>query len=453
MKTKKHTLTLAAIAISAFAFNTAASAQEAAPKTASKGKDAQPVSVAAPQRHRVEEEAPAEAKQGESWLDRESLFIANLAEGIVADHGFTPSVIWAGEQWSNVGGGLQRGTVWDSLFDLGFELDLSKLAGGNGLGRIGMNAFYFTKSKDFGEYFSAMSDPSNIFSGDMVRVFEIYYANEFETKFGNFGFRVGQLAADEDFMGLDYADIFLNSSFGAIPAVAGMERAGGGVAFSQYSLATLGMTLSYSVDNFDVIFGLYNGNAGDDVSSNHGFDYELEDVAFWYQLGYNYELGGLNGRVAFGGNYHSGKFENYSTGDSSFNYYSFYLNLQQDFYADEEGNAVVGGFARFAYAPQSDVAVVSMYADAGINWFAPIPGRDNDVFAFGVSAMKTQGSYRTASGDYSTETCLETTYRCQLTGFMSIQPTFQVYFNPATDSAEKERDTAYVVGARLEVVF
>ena len=57
--------------------------------------------------------------------------------------------------------------------------------------------------------------------------------NEFESKFGNFGFRIGQLAADEDFMRMDYSDVFLNSSFGAMPNVAPAQL------FSQYNVATL----------------------------------------------------------------------------------------------------------------------------------------------------------------------------------------------------------------------
>ena len=84
---------------------------------------------------------------------------------------------------------------------------------------------------------------------------------------GNIGFRIGQLAADEDFMGMDYSDVFLNSSLGAIPNVAPAQM------FSQYNVATLGIVVYYSYGNFDLTLGVYNGNVGADISSNNGFEY------------------------------------------------------------------------------------------------------------------------------------------------------------------------------------
>lgn len=104
-------------------------------------------------------------------------------------------------------------------------------------------------------------------AGNMARVFEIYYANEIETKFGNFGLRIGQLAADEDFMGMDYSDVFLNSSLGAMPNVAPVQL------FSQYNVATPGAVVYYKLENFSLMLGVYNGNVGADIPSNNGFDY------------------------------------------------------------------------------------------------------------------------------------------------------------------------------------
>lgn len=403
------------------------------------------------QTHRLEEKVRTEGSAPQSVWERESLFLETITEGTVADHGFTPSVVWAGEQWSNVGGGIERGTMWNSLFDIGFEQNLSKLAKIDNLGRIGMNFFYYAQSKDFGEYLSNMNPVSSNMSGEMTRVFEIYYANEFETSCGVFSFRVGQLAADEDFMGSTYSDAFLNSSFGAIPAVAGTSLASGANAFSQYALATLGVCVYYTHENFDVILGLYNGNAGEDLPGNHGFDYELEGMSFWYQLGYNYQLSNLNGRVAFGGNYHSGEFVNYESGLLDRNFYSFYLNLQQDIFANEDGTPILGAFTRLAYAPDANISVVRYYVDAGINWFAPLPDREDDVFALGFSYSRYSNPYKDASGENAKEFCIETNYKIQLTKFMSLQPSFQVFFNPTSDTGENE--TAYVVGGRLEVTF
>lgn len=442
----------AALICAAALFNACAFGQTPAPASVEKPKTgaAAPAQSALPAAATADVAPAAPEEKKFPWNERESLFLEEYAPPAFAENGFTPFATWTGEQWSSFRGGDQHGSYWDSLVTFGFEQDLSALLKKENLGRIGLSAFYFAGSKDNGKFDGLNSSPSNIFSGDMTRVFEVYYANEFETENGSIGFRVGQLAADEDFMGLDYADIFLNSNFGAIPAVAGAGLFGkDDVAFAQYANATLGLVLYYTYNDFDLTLGVYNGNAGEDVPGNHGFDYELQDVAFWYQLGQNYRLAGRNGRVAFGGNYHSGAFEDFKTGESKDGFYSFYLNLQQDLVIDEEGEAILGAFCRLAWAPEENRAACSRYVDAGINWFGPIPQRKDDVFAVGVSSMYANSYARQANGIYAYETCIETTYKIQVTPAISVQPTLQVYFNP--ESASGERQTAFLGGVRVEV--
>ena len=61
--------------------------------------------------------------EAEGWTERESLFLAAVAEDISKDSGFTPSLNWTGEIWSNVSDGRDIHTIADSLFTLGFEQD------------------------------------------------------------------------------------------------------------------------------------------------------------------------------------------------------------------------------------------------------------------------------------------------------------------------------------------
>lgn len=384
------------------------------------------------------------AEKPETWMDRDSLFIASASEDNTKKTGFTPSLNWTGEVWSNVSDGRDISTIADSLFTLGFEQDLSVLAGKEGWGRIGLSAFYYTQTNggELGGFNSSQGCFSNIVAGDMVRVFEIYYANEFETKFGNIGFRIGQLAADEDFMGMDYSDVFLNSSFGAMPNVAPAQL------FSQYNVATLGVAIYYSLGNFDATFGVYNGNIGQDISSNNGFDYSntFDTVALWYQFGYNYKIGGLAGRAMFGGNYHSDPSKiNFDAIDAG-SFYSFYVGLQQALINDNEGNAKFGVYTRIGWVPSGRASDNNFYADFGFNWFAPIPSRESDVFAVGFSVIENERAARAEYSHY--EGALEITYRVQITPAIALQPDFQIFVNQGEDS-----ETAYIAGARLEVNF
>ena len=219
--------------------------------------------------------------------------------------------------------------------------------------------------------------------------------------------------------------------------------------FSQYNVATLGLVVYYSYENFDLTLGVYNGNVGADISSNNGFDYSntFETIAFWYQLGYNYELGGLAGRVVFGGNYHSDPSKvNFDQIDAG-SFYSFFVGVQQALVNDSEGNAMFGAFARFGIAPDSKSSDQNFYTDFGINWFAPIPGRDDDVFAVAFSIVENEHAARADYAHY--ESTLEVTYRCQLTPAIAIQPDMQIFMTPNNG----DTGAAYVVGARVEVNF
>lgn len=399
-------------------------------------------------------EAANDAEKPAPWTERESLFLEKVNPKVLADAGFTPFAAWTGEQWSNLSGGYKTGTIWDSLLTFGFEQDLSKLFKKEKMGALGMSVFWYQGSGDFGDYLDTVSAPSNIFAADRVRIFEIYYANEFTVGEGTLAFRLGQLATDEDFMGLDYADIFLNSNFGAIVSVAGAGLANGNTAFAQYPNATLGGVANYSFNDSSVMLGLYNGDAGQDTVGNHGFDYELRDVAFWYQLQQNYKVLNRQGLVAFGGNYHTGSFYNYNTQAGENGFYAFYLNLQQDLVVNEEDEAILGGFVRLGWAPQGAVADVAKSLDTGLNWFGPIPERPDDVFAFGASIVEMGSGWvneQQNNGDpfFRHQTCLETTYKIQATKAVSIQPTLQVYFNPIDSNGENS--TAFVAGIRVEI--
>lgn len=395
------------------------------------------------------QEAPKDGKTPDGgWTERNSIIIETASEDAARTTGFTPSLTWTGETWGNVSNGKNLHGIACSLFTFGAEQDLSTAFGNESkhFGRIGISAFYYaqTNKGELDGFDSSQGCFSNIVAGDMARFFELYYANEFETEFGNFGFRIGQLAADEDFMGMDYSDTFLNSSFGAIPNVAPAQL------FSQYNVATLGLVVYYSKGDFDATIGLYNGNLGEDVSSNNGFDYKntFDSVALWYQFGYNYKIGDLDGRVMVGGNWHSDPSKaNFDAVDAD-GFYSFYAGLQQVLVNDREGNPLFGAYFRIGWAPESDSSNQNFYADFGFNCFSLIPGRDDDVFAVGFSVVENERAQRETYASY--EGALEITYKCQLTPAISLQPDLQIFVNPGNGD---ESGAAYIAGARMEVVF
>lgn len=126
--------------------------------------------------------------------------------------------------------------------------------------------------------------------------------------------------------------------------------------------------------------------------------------------------------------------------------YSFYVGLQQALINDDEGNAKFGVYTRIGWVPSGRASDNNFYADFGFNWFAPIPCRENDIFAVGFSVIENERAARAEYSHY--EGALEITYRVQITPAIAVQPDLQIYVNQGEDS-----QAAYIAGARLEVNF
>ena len=127
--------------------------------------------------------------------------------------------------------------------------------------------------------------------------------------------RIGQLAADEEFILSDGGGFFINGTWGW-PSITAADLPSGGPA---YPLATPGVRVAINPnDKMGLMVGVYNGDpappcASDDpqVCNPHGLDFELDDDPLLMVEGvyrYNRE-GRLPGAVKVGGWNHFGTFE------------------------------------------------------------------------------------------------------------------------------------------------
>jgi porin len=135
---------------------------------------------------------------------------------------------------------------------------------------------------------------------------------------------------------------------------------------------------------------------------------------------------------------------------------NFYLIQDLELLADSEGKTKLGLFARGGLVPEPDRSMVAAYADAGLNWFAPWPGRADDVAGIAVSCTRFGSDFRRATGPNgaaTAETTLELTYKAQVTRWMTLQADLQFLFNPAVNPSSGTRETATVLGVRAEVSF
>lgn len=383
--------------------------------------------------------------------------------------GLRPVAKMTGELWDDTAGGLKTGSRWNTLLDFGFVLDTEKMGGWKG-GNL-MAQFHWVRNESDDSSFSdntgAANPVSGIMAADHFRAFNLYYRQTW--KDGEFAIKLGQITADDDFMRSDYAGLFLNSAFGAMPSQVGTRLAACchySPPFPIWPVAGPGMFLAAKPsENVTAQVGIYHGQPGSDSAANHGFDWETDSrtgVGVFYEGAYSYAIAKRPGTVRFGGTYHSGLFDDYARIDAGVSdaaaegVYSFYVINDFALLTDAAGKPVVGLFWRGGISPQTDRSIVTKYSDAGLNWFAPLPSRSNDVAGAAFSYMGFGEAFlrsAEARGLASSESALELTYRAQVTRWLVMQADMQFQFNPAANLRSHSRETATVLGLRVEITF
>jgi porin len=387
------------------------------------------------------------------------------------------------EVWGNTRGGLETGTVYTGLLDFGLKLDLEKAFGWRGaslsttwLLLSGKNA-----SEDLVGNFLTISNNAGF---NTLRNYELWFQqNLLDDKIS---IRLGQLAADTEFVISDYGALFLNGTFGW-PAFMYMNLPGGGPGFP---VGTLGMRLAIQPVNwFRFQSAVFQGNVYAQNVNVLGFRWRLDSQnGFFFlneaQLRWNHgdsEMG-LPGQLKGGVWFHTAKLA--EANDSGFvsGNCGFYFILDQMLYrnppketehsatADKDGKSTLSGtpekapekksdqglgwFGRIAFEPP-DRNFIGFYFDTGLTYKGLIPTRDGDTLGVAFAyAQLSSGAQQVATDDGSigvgAEMALEVTYQAQITKWLSIQPDLQVIINPG---GNQDLHNALVIGSRFSITF
>lgn len=385
------------------------------------------------------------------------------------EKGIQPFATLTSEVWGNAAGGLKTGAWYDQLLDFGFQLDTAKLGWWDG-GSFFVQAHWVEHSGGascFEEYTGAFNPVSSIMAGDQLRIFNLYYQQVWDND--AILLKLGQIAADDDFMGSDYSGLFLNSAFGAMPSQVGTPLAAScrhSPAFPIYSVAAPGIFLRVRpTESLYTQLGLYYGRPGLDKPSNHGFDWVNEtppELGMFLEGGYTYKIAQRPATIRVGLTYHTGELDDFSgapAGDPPATHQvvrNFYAIHDLELLADNEGKPKLGLFCRAGVTPEPNKSMVGLYADGGLNWFAPLACRPDDTAGIAVSYTKFGDAFRTSTGPdgiAADETTLELTYKASVTRWLTMQADAQLLFNPAVNPSTNTRETAVVFGLRAQISF
>ena len=390
-----------------------------------------------------------------------------LARGGIGIGGY-----YYGETFYNWGG-FDQGGEYDGVLELYINADMKKLGFWRGL-CFHANGYQIHGNSITAANIGSLMPVSNLEATDATRLFELWFQ---QTMFNEkLSVRIGQLAADEEFVTSDGGGYFLNGTWGW-PSITAADLPSGGPA---YPLATPGVRVAVNPnDKLGVMVGVYNGDPAPPCASedpqrcnDHGLDFELDDDPLLMVEGaYKYNQNRLAGTVKIGGWNHFGSFEDqrFDSGgaliavtgnagrplDHNWGLYGIIDQLVWRVPGSEEPQGV-GVFARVIGAP-ADRNLIDFYADGGVTFTGMIPGRPDDAFAVGFAYTNISDRVSAFDVDFGEpvarnyEALIEICYTYQINPGWSLQPNFQYIFQPGGNVAGVEDAT--VVGARTTIGF
>lgn len=377
----------------------------------------------------------------------------------LARHGITYTLDYIGEAFGNATGGVKRGVLYEGRLDLQVTADLERLAG---LDRTVLHANgYQIHGRGLSTFnLDNLLVVSGIEALASTRLFEVYVEHKFPGDVGSV--RVGQLAADSEFLRSRYAGLFINATF-SWPGIASANLPSGGPAFV---LATPGARVEWrSSETFRMRAAVFNGNpAGGGIGEPQRIDatglaFRVQDPPFAIAeavLDYGKDLDRLQGTAKVGAWTHFGRFDAQYFGLNGLSLANpggtgvprrlrgdggMYLILDQLVYRpSDRPDAGVGVFGRVSLSP-SDRNLVDLYADAGVSVSGLVPNRPFDTFGGAVAYARISSSANALDRDVarfsgqaytarSSEIALEATYQARIVPGWVLQPTVQYIVRP-----------------------
>jgi len=349
------------------------------------------------------------------------------------DCGLTAAPVYYGEVFTNARGGLSTNdaTRYEGLLNLPISLDCREA----GLPLPGK--FHLLAQNTHGQGLSQkfVGDTqvlSNIDSlGNIMQVSEYWW--EFDLLESDLAVRLGKQDLNTEFLAMEMAADFINSSFGISPSAV----------FPTYPSPSMAVVLLAQLsDSLEFKYGVWDGFA-----DGGSWGFSGEGILFHFaELDYSYSLrdGQLPGSLEAGAAYiPGGKFHNTLLPEI----HGYYLQVEQLVYRenareqqDTQGLGVfISYFPRF---PNGVFPSFSIRGDvvAGAIYTGLIPSRDKDVIGLGLAWAKLN------RGGTNQETAVEFFYQAQISKTTSLQPDIQYIASPSGIYRD-----ALAVGLRFQV--
>ncbi|WP_443192832.1 carbohydrate porin [Methylobacterium sp. NMS14P] len=417
----------------------------------------------------------------------------------LSDRGVVLSFNAIADILGDTSGGTRRTATVIGRLDMQLDADLDRLAGWKGLA-FRAEAFQINGAGLTRAAVNDLAVVSELEALPSTRLYELWVEQQLLD--GQLTIKLGQVAADTEFLVSQTATLFINSTFGW-PTLTGTNLPSGGPAYPFGAPAVRAKYLPTPNLSFQV--GLFDGdpagpaqawNDPDPQRRNRtGTNFRMSDPAFLIaEVAYAYNVQERArtgqvldepGTVTFGGWHHFGRFDSLRVDDTGHSLADpattgtprrfrgddgLYAMIDQTVYRepgkDDEG---ASAFVR-AMASPGDRNLVDLYLDAGIGYRGLLPGRSDDTAGVAVSYARISPSARGADRDTILETgiamprrrfeaLVEATYQAVLGPGVTVQPNLQYVFHPGgnvpdpRDELGRRIKNATVVGLRATLTY
>jgi porin len=381
---------------------------------------------------------PSHSQNFKSWLEQDALFGDWRGERTkLEEAGFYFDLIYTGEYFENVHGGIDEGGEYRGDVSLFLEIDTEQAGWWDG------GLFFFQLQHQHGsgitnDYIGDFQVLSNIDADNFTQLSEAWYRHSFLDD--SLWVLFGKMEANSYFAYVDYGLEFIHSSPGFTPTIP----------LTTYPDQDWGLVVGVEpIDWFSMNVGVYQsppdgGRSIGNTIDNLGGPMLLAEPAFHYQIA------GLPGHLRLGGWWSGDEFDridvNRPTVTPASESYGAYVTFDQALWLeDEESDQGIGMFAQYGWSPPQR-SEAHQYFGGGVQWTGAIPNRDADILGAGVFYVDfSNGAGFVDDG----ETAFELFYKYQATGWMTIKPDIQYITNPGGAGL----DDALAIGVRWEIIF
>ncbi len=372
------------------------------------------------------------------------------------DFGLDFHMVYKGEIFSNVYGGIEKGTKALDNIDIILNSDLHKILGWSNTNLL--IQFLGNSGQAPSELAGADQGVSNIETIPTWKLYQLIFENKFFDEKLSVAFGLYDLNSEFDTR--QSSLLFINPSHGIGPDLSQSGLNGPSI----FPTTSLSLRLKYEFDNGNYFQTAFLDGVPGNIENPYGthiiFDKNdgLLLIAEFGIVDSDDEL--LKSKIAFGAWTYTSNFERPDFTDPLFDNISyqknfgFYFNAEKLISSFNNSSKSIYSFLRIGYA-NKNINPVDFYFSTGLK-FSGMFLSDEDELGIALAVSHNSSFFRLSSAAFEDiyireyEVNLEATYSMQITPWFKLQPDVQFIINP---SYSQKMNSALMFGSRMELSF